>query len=587
MTEQTLTSHNNRGAVAWTDWLTLEQAGYGVIALAALGIRLWGLGWTPLNPAEASQALPAAAAAAGQAVDLAGASPLLHTLQRAVFMLFGATDAGARWWAAFLGGLSPLLFYALRSRLGRGGALAAASLWAASPLAVWSSRLAVGDALAPVAVLALLAAIIWALDAEKQPAEPGLLTAAVVLGLLLSTGSLAYTALLAGAVAVLWRPAMARRLAAAVRARPRSAAVGLLGALALGSTFFLMTPSGLASVGELLGNWLAGLFPGAGVYTSWELLRRLLLSEPLLLGFGVAGLIWSIRRDRFGQWAGSAAGLALLLPLIGRGREPVDLALVVLWLAILAGPAVARLLAAVWARRGERDAWLLLSISLALLTAAGFCLPSAFSPANTQAWRQIYTGVGIATALIALLVWVAYGAYGNWGLVAAWLPVIPLVLGAVWGAGQMTSLSYDRGAWRQTGLSHETAAAGVADFREALRLLSAQQGGGAREIAVDLAWPTQINDPLLPVVRWQLRDFPYLRVSAAVPADPAPLVVTPVEDQPGLSDRYGGAEFALLQRWQPASLDSPNARLRWVLFREAKTLPETLSVLLWVGRTAK
>ncbi len=89
------------------------------------------------------------------------------------------------------------------------------------------------------------------------------------------------------------------------------------------------------------------------------------------------------------------------------------------------------------------------------------------------------------------------------------------------------------------------------------------------------------------MVRWQLRDFPYLRISAAVPAEPAPLVVTPVEDQPLLSTSYSGAEFALLQRWQPASLDSLSARLRWVLFREAKTPPETLSVLLWVDRTTK
>ena len=588
MTEQALTLHNDKRVIVLADWLTLERASYGVIALAALGVRLWGLGWTSLNPAEASQALPAVAAAAGQAADFAGASPLLHTLQRAVFMLFGATDASARWWPAFLGGLAPLLFYALRSRLGRGGALAAAALWALSPLAVWSGRLAVGDALAPVFVLALLAAVVRTLDAGERQARPALLAAALALGLLLSTSSVAYTALLAGAVALLWRPAIARRLAALVRARPRPVLAGFLGALVLGSTFFMITPAGLASVGELLGDWLAGLVPGAGVYTAWELLRRLLLSEPFLLGFGIAGSIRSVHRgDRFGQWAGSAAGLALLVALVGRGRMPTDLALVTLWLAILAGPTVARVLAAAWARRGERDAWLLLGISLALLSSAAFCLPGAFSSANGGAWRQIYAGVGIATALITLLVWVAYGAYGNWSLVAACLPVVPLVVGLAWGVGQMVSLSYDRSAWRQTGISHETAALGAVDFREALRQLSAQQGGGARETAIDLAWPARADDPLLPVVRWQLRDFPYFRVAAAVPADPAPLVVTPVEDQPLLGERYSGAEFALLQRWQPASLDSANARLRWVLFREAKTPPEALSVLLWVDRTPK
>ncbi len=592
MMGQALTLHNDTRAIALTGWFTLERACYGVLALAALGVRLWGLGWMPLNPAEASQALPGVAAAAGQAADLAGASPLLHTLQRAVFMLFGATDASARWWPGFLGGLSPLLFYALRSRLTRGGALAAAVLWALSPLAVWSSRLAVGDALAPILALALLAAVVWALDAGEQTTAPVLLpavaAAAVALGLLLSTGRVAYTALLAGAFALLWWPGAARRLAAAVRDRPRPAVLGLLGALVLGSTFFMIAPAGLASVGELLGDWLAGLAPGAGAYTAWELLRRLLLSESLLLGFGVAGLVWSIRRhDRFGQWAGIAAGLALLAALAGRGREPVHLALVALWLAILAGPAVARALRAAWAWRGERDVWLLMAVSLALFTSMAFCLPSAFAPANSAAWRQVYAAVGIATGLIMLLIWIAYGVYGNWGLVAITLPIFLLTLGLAWGAGQMVSLSYDRSAWRQTGITHETAAAATADFREALQQLSALRGTGARETAIDLVWPARPDDPLLPVVRWQLRDFPYLRISAAVPAEPAPLVVTPVEDQPLLSTSYSGAEFALLQRWQSASLDSLSARLRWVLFREAKTPPETLSVLLWVDRTTK
>ena len=64
-------------------------------------------------------------------------------------------------------------------------------------------------------------------------------------------------------------------------------------------------------------------------------MRRLLLSEPLLVGFGIAGLIWVLRRgDRFGIWAGMTAGSALLIPLLGRGRHPVDLALVVLPLTL-------------------------------------------------------------------------------------------------------------------------------------------------------------------------------------------------------------------------------------------------------------
>lgn len=594
--EQVLILHNRPCAARLTNWLTVERVSYGGIALIALGVRLWGLGAVPLGPAEAAQALPAVAAAAGQAPDLTGISPLLYTLQRALFTLFGASDAAARWWPALVGGLSPLLFYALRGRLTRGGALVAAFLWALSPLAVWSGRLAVGDALVPALALALLAAAVWALDGASDAArQRGLVGGAVALGLLLISGSLAYTALLALAAGLLWWPRGAQRLLALAQTQRRSVLAGLLIPLVLGATFFTVTLAGLASVGELLGGWLAGLFPGMGAYTAWELLRRLLLSEPLLLGFGLAGLIWCLRRDagnyavynRFGQWAGIATGLALLLALFGRGRHSLDLTLVVLWLTLLAGPAVARVLRAAWSWRREADPWLLVGLTLALLFSAAFSLPSAVTSSNSLAWRQVYTGIGIGTTLVAALVWLAYGAFGNWRIVARGLPVIPLALGLAWGLSQTTSLSYDRGAWRQSGITREVVAPAAADFREALEQLSALQGGGTREIAVDLAWPVRPDDPLLPVVRWQLRDYPYLRVSAAVPAEPAPLVVTPVEEQPRLSERYSGAEFVLLQRWRQDGIEGFNANLRWVLYREARTPPETLSVLLWVDRTTK
>ncbi|MGQ9840934.1 MAG: hypothetical protein ACUVR4_10530 [Anaerolineae bacterium] len=573
-------------APALADRLTVEWVSYGGIALVALGVRLWGLGAVPLGPAEATQALPAVAAAAGQVPDLMGVSPLLYTLQRAAFMLFGATDASARWWPAFLTGLSPLLFYALRSRLTRGGALVAASLWALSPLAVWSSRMAVGDALVPALALAVLAALVWAWDVG--PSKRVLTAGAVALGLLLASGSLAYTGLLALAVALLWWPTAARRLAAEVRAQRRTALAGLLAASVLGSTFFMITPAGLASAFEFFGRWLTDLAPGTGAYTPWALLRRLLLSEPLLLGFGLAGLIGSLQRgDRTGRWAGIAAGLALAIVLIGRGREPADLALVALWLTLLAGPAMARVLRTVWSWRRETDPWLLVSVSLALLFSALLSLPGAVLPTNTAAWRQVYAGIGIATVSVTLIMWLAYGAYGNWRMIGQTLPVVPLVLGLAWSLGQMTALSYDRGAWRQSAITHETVAPAAADFREALSQLSAFQGGSAREAAIDLIWPNRPDDPLFPVVRWLLRDYPYLRISASVPIDPAPLVVTPAEEQPRLGERYTGAEFVLLRRWQPEGLAGFNAILRWVLYREAKTPPEPLSVLLWVDRTTK
>ena len=92
---------------------------------------------------------------------------------------------------------------------------------------------------------------------------------------------------------------------------------------------------------------------------------------------------------------------------------------------------------------------------------------------------------------------------------------------------------------------------------------------------------------MLAELRWLLRDHAGLRVVAAIPADAAPLVITPVEDQPLLKDRYSGAEFPVLRTWRPHNLGDFNAYLRWVLYREAKTTPELQKAILWVDRTQK
>jgi predicted membrane-bound mannosyltransferase len=149
---------------------------------------------------------------------MTGISPLLFSLQRALFMPLGADEVMARWWPALFGGAAALLFYALRDRLTRGGALAAAVLWAISPLAVFTSRLGLGGSLVPPLALALMACInlyaqeiaaqraaLGQSDEELPPAKSSwLVVAAVVLGLLLIAGPDAYTVVLILLVAALW-----------------------------------------------------------------------------------------------------------------------------------------------------------------------------------------------------------------------------------------------------------------------------------------------------------------------------------------------------------------------------------------------
>jgi hypothetical protein len=587
------------------EWLTLEKVAYGLIALLGIGLRVLMLDRWPLGPAEAAQALPAWAAATGQAFDLTGTSPLLFSLQRLAFTPLGPKDALARWWPALFGGLAVLLFYALRDRLSRGGALMAALLWATSPMAVFTSRLGLGYGLVPTLALAVLAGVAWAFPrqdstgalhergAELTGRPKGLLLSAVALGLLLASGPGAYTVLLIGiAAGLIWRSS-ASIFWREVKARRRDLLLAGGLALALGATFGFTTPAGLAAVADLLGTWLRNLRPGAGEYTVGAILGRLVLTEPLVVGFALAGLVISIRgRDRFGMFAGLAAGLALLVSVIGNGRYPADLGLLVMAGCLLAGPVVARVLRGVWTwarphgpdRTASADPWLLLCLSLVLLASAAICLPGAFNPSNTAGWRQLYSGVGVATTILAVLLWLIYGVWGNWRTVRQGLPALLLAVGMVWAVGQLTSINYDRGAGRRAAVLNEMPSASRIDFEKTLKEVSALLGGGATEAPVDVLITTPAGDPLVPTLRWALRGFPSARIVASLPPDPAPIVITPPEEQPALAQRYSGSEYTLLERWTPSNLGDFYARLRWILYREVVTPPEARNVVLWVAR---
>ncbi len=620
MTQAELTARTTGAGLGLSAWLTTERVAYAGAAGLALFLRLLGLGLRPLGPAEAAQALPAWQAGQAQPFQLSGLSPLLFGLQRWLFTPLAGSDGLARWWPALAGGLATLLFYALRARLGRAGALVAALLWAGSPLAVFISRQATGYGLVPPLALALLAGLSLALRAREglapsPTAEPPIATdrragvaggrpasgegrtalvwAAIALGALLAAGSGAYTVLLIGLAAALLWPGTTVRLASAMRGHARPVLLAGVLSFVLSSTALFSTPAGLAAAADLLGAWLRGLMPGLTGYSPAELLLRLLLSEPLLLGFGIAGLVWAIRRrDGFGLFAGLAAGLALLVPLLGGGRQVDDLGLVVIPLLLLAGPAIAWTLAALWSWRREVDPWLLVALSLTLLAAAAISLPS-FYAATDAGHRVLYLGVTAVTLLLLAGLWLVYGAWGSWHTVRRALPAVALLVGVVWALSQLNSLNYDTNPLQRPGVLLRTPGPDWADLRAELRDLSALNSGGAREAPIDLVVPLDPADPLTPMLLWELRDHSALRVGTGLPSNPAPLVITPADVQPAIGDRsigdrYSGASFDLLEQWRPESLTGPDPAqqwLRWIIYRQAPTAPETTwKAVLWADR---
>jgi len=278
------------------DWLTVERMVYACLTVVALALRLIGLGWSPLGPDEAQQALRALDAARVLPFDMAGVDPALYSLQRLLFSLFGATEFAARLWPALIGGLSVLCFYAFRSRLGRTGALMAAALWAISPVAVFTSRLGYGDALVPALALTAAAALelAWQRSHSTRPGDDGspdshsdarryTILAGVTVGLMLASGGNAYTVMAMGlAPALIWRDA-AHRLWRAVAPSWKAAVLALGVTYALSATFVFMSPDGFAAAAALPGEWARDLVPWFGGYAAFELVGRFVMTEIVVI----------------------------------------------------------------------------------------------------------------------------------------------------------------------------------------------------------------------------------------------------------------------------------------------------------------
>jgi hypothetical protein len=146
-------------------------------------------------------------------------------------------------------------------------------------------------------------------------------------------------------------------------------------------------------------------------------------------------------------------------------------------------------------------------------------------------------------------------------------------------------LSFDRGVGRQSGLLSVTPdAGGLADLHGSLRELASLKGSGGGETRLDLVLPMAQSRTLAPVLRWELRTLPNLRMLNSLPIDRAPIVITVADKAAAPGETYGGAAFSVLQRWSSESLKDVESWVRWLLYREVKERPEQQRVVLWLDR---
>ncbi len=339
--------------VKLTGW-TLEHYAYGLLLILAALVRFLWLGVRPLSPKEAHLAWLAWRNAQPMShVLVQVVSPLAYSIQWVWFLLTGGGDALARFWPAMVGTLLVVFPYFLRERVGRAQALLAALLLTFSAQGVYWSRHASGVVFALAATLGLVIAVqAWlAVLDNKLPSQPfsadevlllrrRLNVVFVFLALALLSDAVVYTALL-GILVGLW-PQRERIFRAwhevGHRARHQAVLVFLLTFVLAGSVV-LTDVFVLGNAGDLLGQWLASFWEGAGYPWYWVVLR-LLADEPLLVVFGIWGG-WRAWRSA-SAWKRLWLGWLVVGLILGfrPGRTSADVALLTIPLAFLAADAL-------------------------------------------------------------------------------------------------------------------------------------------------------------------------------------------------------------------------------------------------------
>ena len=608
--------------------IEVEWLAYIGLALLALALRMTLLDSVPMSDAEARQALHAWHTIEDDAPGAfaTSSSPLIYLAQLTTFSLAGASELSARLASALAGfalAFTPLLF---RDSLGRTRTYVWSVLLALLSTPLAASRSADGANL----ILLFTVLAVWMIRRywySMRLRDAYWATACATAMLLLSgpAGMPLMLILLAAGWLAVWRTALSapQRLElpgddilqmAVTRTREFPFTKVLLVPLVLVATIatgFMLNPSGLSAVGQLIDTAISGVFHSSSESGARLGLAVLLLQEPLLIIFALGGawLLWKhgdvTYVDRFAAaWAAIGTLGLLLYP----GAGPADALWVVTPLTLLASYGITQLLVnrrvvELWPAgdeddgesQGESDGmlyttqywWAKWAISAAVLMCL-FILSVQFMQA-----ARLMTNVPVGSTLgdmIALLsepsqlrLAQSFGLLLASGVISA---IVFLLIANFWGLGTCLQgtgigffvfllLSGAGGAWQAAvadvhtpdGLWREAAIAEDAYLlRDTLFELAEQHASGfpTIELAIVADEGGIVRDDAL--VAWLARDFPNARfVRPASAADGQAYII--MADDPLLNDAitgdYVGQRFVLRRKLALARLDGWDLPAWW------------------------
>lgn len=572
-------------------WLTVEVFLYILVGVVAAGLRFYALGGQPLQESEATQALAAWQFYQGELITT-DYSPLLFLGNVVGFALLGASNAMARLVPALFGTTLAVLPYFLRRYLGRSGALVASILLALSPSTLFFSRHLGGEIVVAACVLAMLVGFFGYLD-SKQPKYAYLTAAALALSL--SAAPLIYPFILISATFLLilalvgrladvdlgWSAVLAAwQTAKEEKDLLKNAALVLGAVLMLVCTAFLLNFGGLPATLDFLPTWLTQLGPQPDAQPWYSYFQLLVLYEPLVLVFGLIGLVYHYisQRDLLTTFLLYWTVTAMVIYTLAGQKAPGNVLLLVLPLVLLSSSLIGRFWDQLAQAKSQGAAWGTESLfaTLSLPAAIYFAIQFASYTSTGQAAYLYLALVALIVlpSLVALCwMWLGQESALHCGGITLLLVLAMLTLSLSMG------LNYHRSADPREPIVSEATVSGVTDLVATLERVSSHQEGDPHTIAIT------VKEATGPILAWHLRDFRNTRfVEQLSPSIETPVVITVAEEEePLLGGSYTGQGFALQATWSPQGL-TRTERVRWLFYREAPTPVRSRDLVLWVKR---
>lgn len=604
--------------------LTWELIAYVAIGVLALALYTAALGGVALTEGEARAALAAwrFIDPAAPAADLTPPSPLLFAAQSTSFALVGSGEVAARIVTALAGValvLSPALF---RRAIGSTRALLLSALLLGSPVVMITARSS-----SPMLWAALLATLTlwagWRYDMTRMtdgapslsqlmsaPRSTGwaaaLLTLFTMLLLLTEPGGVILALTLALAAVIARLTALSpdddlldvsprERVLTRISRFPwaTAAPIAALTTVAL-ATLFMLYPQGLAAVGGVLAQTLAGVATRTDGFPAAFALVISLFYEPWLWLLAGATIVWMVQRYRPAVSFADRFALAwLLLNMIAALLYQGTSADHALWLTLPLVILVSRLGLVIFQREDDAPSW---AVGVATLAGVGLLAMGslsfqgfarsvtrfAYGQFNITQLDALYVVVLIIVVIFAVVGYFLIRSFWEQGSIPLKGAAIALIafsiltgIGSGWGTA-VRDAGNPHDLWQRNAASPDALL-----LRETLFEVAEVTSKGYSEM------PLVVISSGSYAIEWAARDFNNATfVNDYDAAGSAPAILIGVRSEadrsPVLPAAYVGQDFVIGRQWALGNL-LPSDLLAWWTQRRVVTPVETQTqAILWV-----